>query len=152
MDDILASIRKILHDDASPGAALPEPPPAPEPLVLTEDMLVEEPAPPPPAPVAVTPAPPAPRAAEPPPEPAMPPSDSLVAPAAAAAAAAMLGQLTRAVTQERTAPVTRSGGPSIEDVVREEMRPLLKEWLDTHLPAIVERLVKAEIERVMSQR
>ncbi len=36
----------------------------------------------------------------------------------------------------------------IERVMRESMRPLLKTWLDDHLPSIVERLVRAEIERV----
>lgn len=36
----------------------------------------------------------------------------------------------------------------VERVMRESMRPLLKEWLDDHLPSIVERLVRAEIERV----
>ena len=51
---------------------------------------------------------------------------------------------------ERTAVVHR-GGPSIEDVVREEIRPLLKEWLDAHLPPLVERLVRAEIERVVGR-
>ena len=43
------------------------------------------------------------------------------------------------------------GGPSIEDVVREEIRPLLKDWLDQHLPPLVERLVRAEIERVLGR-
>ncbi len=83
-------------------------------------------------------------------EPAVPPAEGLIAPAAAAAAAAALGQLSRAVAQDRTAGVSRSG-LSIEDVVREEVRPLLKEWLDAHLPSIVERLVRAEIERVMAR-
>ena len=36
----------------------------------------------------------------------------------------------------------------IERVMRESMRPLLKAWLDDHLPSIVERLVRNEIERV----
>lgn len=36
----------------------------------------------------------------------------------------------------------------IERVLRESMRPLLKAWLDDHLPSIVERLVRTEIERV----
>ena len=40
------------------------------------------------------------------------------------------------------------GGPTIEDLVREEIRPLLKAWLDNHLPPMVERLVRQEIERV----
>ena len=89
--------------------------------------------------------------AEPTPEAAQPAETGLVAPAAAAAAAAALGQLSRVVAQDRGAGVSRSG-LSIEDVVREELRPLLKEWLDTHLPGITERLVRAEIERVMSRQ
>jgi cell pole-organizing protein PopZ len=76
--------------------------------------------------------------------------DALLAPAVAAAAAASVGQLLRAVSTERSAMVHR-GGPSIEDVVREELRPLLKDWLDQHLPAMVERLVRVEIERVVGR-
>lgn len=37
---------------------------------------------------------------------------------------------------------------SIEDLVRDMLRPMLKVWLDDNLPTIVERLVRAEIERV----
>ncbi len=44
------------------------------------------------------------------------------------------------------------GGPTIEDLVREEVRPLLKDWLDNHLPPLVERLVRQEIERVDGPR
>jgi hypothetical protein len=54
------------------------------------------------------------------------------------------------VSSERGSQVYR-GGPSIEDVVREEIRPILKDWLDTHLPPLVERLVRAEIERVVNR-
>jgi cell pole-organizing protein PopZ len=36
----------------------------------------------------------------------------------------------------------------IERLAREMLRPMLKEWLDDHLPDVVERLVRAEIERV----
>ena len=36
----------------------------------------------------------------------------------------------------------------IEEVVREMLRPMLRVWLDDNLPTIVERLVRAEIERV----
>jgi cell pole-organizing protein PopZ len=77
-------------------------------------------------------------------------ASSLVTPAAAAAAAASVGSLLRAVSSERGAQVYR-GGPSIEDVVREEIRPILKDWLDAHLPPLVERLVRAEIERVVNR-
>jgi hypothetical protein len=82
---------------------------------------------------------------------ALPPgADALLAPAVAAATTQAIGQLLRAVADERAAPVHR-GGPTIEDVVREELRPLLKSWLDQHLPPIVERLVRAEIERVVGR-
>lgn len=37
---------------------------------------------------------------------------------------------------------------SMEDVVAEMLRPMLKEWLDDNLPPLVERLVQAEIERI----
>jgi uncharacterized protein len=36
----------------------------------------------------------------------------------------------------------------VERIMRDTMRPLLKDWLDDHLPSIVERLVRGEIERV----
>jgi cell pole-organizing protein PopZ len=150
MEDILASIRRILNEDETPAApgtateaaAAPAamPPAEDGPLLLTEEMIVAAP---------VEPAPPVQPVAPPvapPPAPALA-ADSLLAPAVAAAASASVGQLLRAVSSERGAAVTR-GGPTIEDVVREELRPLLKDWLDQHLPGIVERLVRAEIERV----
>ena len=37
---------------------------------------------------------------------------------------------------------------TLEDLVRDMLRPMLKEWLDANLPHMVERLVRAEIERV----
>jgi len=161
MDDILASIRRILNEDegapgATPAAAAaptsaPAASPVEAPLVLTEEMLVTPPEARAAMPVAMArePAPPEPEPA--PPAPEAPDSfDGLVAPAVAAATTAALGQLLRAVAAERSAPVHR-GGPSIEDVVREELRPLLKSWLDQHLPPLVERLVRAEIERVVGR-
>jgi hypothetical protein len=77
--------------------------------------------------------------------------EGLIAPSVAAATTAAVGHLIRAVAQERHASISRSTGPTIEDVVREEIRPLLKEWLDQHLPPMVERLVRAEIERVVGR-
>ena len=85
-----------------------------------------------------------------PPDEAIPQPEPLVAAAAAAAAASSVGALMRTLVAERNAVVHR-GGPSIEDLVREEIRPLLKDWLDTHLPPVVERLVRAEIERVVGR-
>ncbi len=174
MDDILASIRRILNEDeaaaqateatepAAPEAPIataseaappprtpaPElaPPPVvpapmarsgPDPVELTSDMLV------------TPPNPPIPQAASSP-RLGMEDASGLIAPAAAAAATASVGSLLRAVSSERGAQVYR-GGPSIEDVVREEIRPILKAWLDNHLPPLVERLVRAEIERVVNR-
>ena len=41
---------------------------------------------------------------------------------------------------------------TLEDLVREMLRPMLKSWLDDNLPGMVERIVKAEIERVSRGR
>ncbi len=41
---------------------------------------------------------------------------------------------------------------TLEDLVKEMLQPLLKSWLDDNLPGLVERLVKAEIERVSRGR
>jgi hypothetical protein len=159
MEDILASIRRILsEDEAQPGEATPLPPAAEaapsaphiaEPagdgvLVLDAAMMVPEP---PPSPAIIQmPAPePMPTVQAP-----MPVASGLVAPEAAAAAGASVGNLLRTLSMERSMQV-RTGGPTIEDIVREEIRPLLKEWLDANLPPMVERLVRAEIERVVGR-
>ena len=42
--------------------------------------------------------------------------------------------------------------PTLEDVVRETLRPMLMSWLDENLPRVVERMVQAEIERVTRGR
>ena len=177
MEDILASIRRILNEeDAAPqpsepvaAAAPPESEvahhatPGSDVFELDHTMMLPDPEPA--APVAVTaptpvptpmPAPtpiPAPSlAAEPVAAPAaeFSPPPPLVAPAAAAAAALSVGALMRTLATERSTQVHR-GGPTIEDLVREEMRPLLKEWLDLHLAPMVDRLVRAEIERVVNR-
>ncbi len=44
-----------------------------------------------------------------------------------------------------------SGDRTIEDITRELLRGMLKQWLDDHLPQLVERLVREEIERVARQ-
>jgi len=153
MEDILASIRRILSEDEQAHAA---PQRAPDPdsddvLILDPSMMVGEPTHPEPAP-----APPAAAAgeAEQPgtaAAPAEPAADTvLVSPESARAAAASVAGLVAHLAGERGTQ-THRGGPTIEDLVRGELRPLLKTWLDTHLPALVERLVRAEIERVVGR-
>jgi cell pole-organizing protein PopZ len=71
----------------------------------------------------------------------------LISDQAASATSASLGNLVR--TRTERAMSVRAGGPTLDDMVREELRPLLKSWLDANLPALVERIVRAEIERVV---
>ena len=44
--------------------------------------------------------------------------------------------------------IVRSGETSLEGLTRELLRPMLKEWLDGHLPGLVEAMVAKEIERI----
>ncbi len=44
--------------------------------------------------------------------------------------------------------IDRISGVTIEDIVRDEIRPMLREWLDRNLPDMVERLVREELDRV----
>lgn len=48
--------------------------------------------------------------------------------------------------------VLSTNARTLEDLVKEMLRPLLKSWLDDNLPGLVERIVKAEIERVSRGR
>ena len=168
MEDILASIRRILSEDeaAAPAAAAPQGagPAAEEDVLQLDDTMLrsEPPVPPgatavpvsaPPSAPAALPSPaadpmPAPIAA--PPQPAPEVSGGLVGAAAEAAAASSVASLLRTIASDRALQV-RSTGPTIEDLVRQGLRPLLKEWLDANLPALVERLVRTEIERVVGR-
>lgn len=176
MEDILASIRRILSEDAPQPAAAEEPHKAEDApsdvLLLDQSMMVPEPQPeeassseplaePAPSPEEPQQALAEPESAapepqsEPEPEPEKPQvraagDDSLVAPEVMQAAATAVTSLVQRLSAER-GTLVRSAGPTIEDLVREELRPMLKEWLDTHLPPLVERLVKAEIERVVGR-
>jgi uncharacterized protein len=157
MEDILASIRRILSEDEASPAGTPPAAPPPRPaggdaddsvLVLDTSMMVPEPALEPTVPdePAVEPAPVRP-ATQPAVEPETP---TLVAPEAAAAAASSVDSLVRTLAAERTMRV-HNGGPTIEEIVRDELRPLLKAWLDANLPPMVERMVRTEIERVVGR-
>jgi cell pole-organizing protein PopZ len=77
--------------------------------------------------------------------------EELVSTSAAAASAEAFAGLAQAVEEDETAarrlPVSE-GGETIEDMVRAMLKPMLNEWLDNHLPEIVERLVEEEIQRL----
>jgi len=48
--------------------------------------------------------------------------------------------------------IVRSGETSLEGLVRDMLRPMLADWLETHLPAIVDRMVQAEIARIAGKK
>ena len=48
--------------------------------------------------------------------------------------------------------IVRSGETSLEGLVRDMLRPMLAQWLEQHLPAIVDRLVQAEIARIAGKK
>ncbi len=59
-----------------------------------------------------------------------------------------------AMLSQPSAPpqIVRSGETSLEALTRDLLRPALAEWLDTNLPALVEKLVAAEIARIVSKK
>jgi cell pole-organizing protein PopZ len=71
--------------------------------------------------------------------------DALVSAPTAQTASSSFGQLARSVSMP-------AEGRSLEDVTRELLRPLLKDWLDRNLPSIVETAVQAEVERIARQQ
>jgi cell pole-organizing protein PopZ len=48
--------------------------------------------------------------------------------------------------------IVRSGETSLEALTRDLLRPALADWLDKHLPPMVERLVAAEIARIVGKK
>lgn len=71
-------------------------------------------------------------------------------PAAAttAAFAGLMGALDRSSGAAADMPIGNSG-LTLEELVRQMLRPMMREWLDANLPGLVERLVKREIERMV---
>ena len=147
MEEILASIRNIIADERAAAPKPPQPGPAPMPqIVYSKDAATphgeaSEPSERPdasgpaviwrrPPEVDAAPTSDAPRLSE----------EPLLSPEASEAAALSFGTLS-ADLKVRSAELA-------DELVREMLRPMLKQWLDENLPAIVERLVRAEIQRV----
>ena len=51
-------------------------------------------------------------------------------------------------TLAKRAAVDRISGVTIEDIVREEIRPILRVWVDENLPRMMERLLQEELEKI----
>ena len=157
MEDILSSIKRIIaeENDSGPGRvkrparALP---PRSDPAPFGHDEILElsEPAPeaepeelhaaaPEPAPVAspkptVTPAP------------AAAPAEPILSERTAEATRGPLDALSRMIVKPDVA-----GSDTLEGMVREMLRPMLRDWLDANLPAMVETMVAREIDRITSK-
>jgi cell pole-organizing protein PopZ len=71
-------------------------------------------------------------------------SDALISPAASESVSSAFETLATSMIMQNT--------DMIEHAVRDMLRPMLKNWLDDNLPTIVERLVRTEIERVARGR
>ena len=84
------------------------------------------------------------------------PAPTLDAPRAAVEERGLLSAATTAAVDAAFDTLARTaqarGGRTLEEVVSELLRPMLKSWLDENLPEMVERLVRAEIERVSRGR
>jgi cell pole-organizing protein PopZ len=170
MEEILASIRRIIADDQDSGRAAPPPirsVPPPEP----EDVLdlAELRPPPPSAPgldldyedvsfreadnqvdfdaVPVDDGPEQPEAFEPPP-PIRPAPAAAPAPASEPLLSNVANATVAGAFQKLSTTVLTSNPRTLEDLVQDMLRPMLKGWLDENLPPLVERLVRQEIERI----
>jgi hypothetical protein len=171
MEEILASIRRIIADDQQVVAASPESdaspaaPSMPQPddvldlavaatpvpqdgeddaknqddvdLMFADTAPEPEPAPPPPPVMVAAPPLPTPVVV---PEPLPEPRSELLSAATSASIAGAFSSLSNTLLT--------GNARTLEDLVKDMMKPMLKTWLDDNLPSIVERLVKAEIERV----
>ena len=164
MEDILASIKRIIAEDAEGGTpirarrrATPAPAPvedfddeedvlelndqAPEPVATPQPVAVAQPiaTPPPvadPAPMPMS----QPVAAAPAPE-------TIVSAETEQASRAPLDTLSKLIVKPETV-----GADTLEGLVREMLRPMLSDWLDKNLPDLVESMVAKEIARITGGR
>jgi cell pole-organizing protein PopZ len=79
-------------------------------------------------------------------KPAMP-AEPILSPRAAEASRGSLDALSRMIVKPDVA-----GSDTLESLVREMLRPMLRDWLDTNLPAMVETMVAREISRITGSR
>ena len=158
MEDILASIRRAIAEDGEDSDR----------NVTGEDGAGDEPdfEPVPPSMVSTPSSPPpaSPQSFPPPPQEAdegifdltrdMAVPDQLVSSRTMAQSADVLNELARTLVEHHDVPVNNpgsAGGPTLEMMVREVLKPLLSDWLERNLPHLVERLVKQEIDRIINK-
>ncbi len=129
MDEILASIRRIISDDPAPSSEADDPPA----VEAAEKALHDQPMP------------------------ETPPStdEPLVSDAAASASASAFDALAasaQTAAAARTVVPLPAPGRTLEDLTADLLRPLLKTWLDENLPDIVRDRVDEEVRRIARSR
>ena len=135
MEDILSSIRRVIARDETPGARAQRVAAANEDVLdLHEEEAADD---------AMADAPPV-----------IPTEEELLSAASADATRQSLDALTAAVAPAVAAvlPAAATGGRTMEEVVIEALRPMLKEWLDANLPTMVEAMVAKEISRITGKK
>jgi uncharacterized protein len=143
MEEILSSIKRIIAEDSEASlspprarrAAVIQPvaDPLPEPEATTEDEEVLE--------LTETVAPEA--AVEEAPMPVTEAKPALVSDKTAEASRSSLAALSALIVKPEV-----TGGDTLEGLVREMLKPMLAEWLESRLPDVVERMVAQEIRRI----
>ncbi|MFK4004693.1 DUF2497 domain-containing protein [Qipengyuania sp. NPDC077563] len=78
--------------------------------------------------------------------------ESLIADATRSAMQQNFAALTMLSKPGKPPQIVREGETSLEGLVRDMLRPMLSQWLDDNLPAMVEELVKAEISRIAGKK
>jgi len=63
----------------------------------------------------------------------------------------LLSELAKAILDRRDMGIATGTDATLEDMVREMVKPLLREWLDRNLPYMIERLVKKEIDHMINR-
>jgi len=151
-DDIDAMLAGLDESTSEAEIRPPQPEPEADVFELTDEMAVAEPEPPPPPKPAFQKVEPdddvefaeSVRASQRPPAFAQSPFESppqqMLSRSTVSAVESAFNSLANTVLS--------NNARTLEDLVKEMLRPMLKSWLDDNLPGLVERIVKAEIERV----
>lgn len=152
MEDILSSIRRVIARDETPGTVQAPRPAGSDDVLDLHDQEVEEDVAEP-VKDAVEPAP---RTAEPVADVVEPveEDEELVSAASADAARQSLEALSAAIAPPppTAAASASASGRTMEDVVVDTLRPMLKDWLDANLPPLVEAMVAKEIRRITGRK
>lgn len=156
MEDILSSIRRVIARDEAPAAAREARPAAGDDILDLHPEAEEENA------EARFPESALPESIEAEgdagPEtgeaPAVADAEELISPASADAARQSLDALSAAIAPPPpvASPAAPASGRTMEEVVVDALRPMLKQWLDANLPPLVEAMVAKEISRIAGKR